>query len=145
MAKAVLDTTVLVSALLRHVPGGASCELLRLAQEGAYELYLSDDILEETARVLLTSGRLGRRYRYSDADAVEFCQLVAQSATIVSDVPELTVVRDPNDDMIVACAVAAQADYLVARDRDMLSLGEYEGISIVTPEEFLHALRQQAV
>ena len=65
MAKAVLDTTVLVSALLRHVPGGASCELLRLAQEGAYELYLSDDILEETARVLLTSGRIRRRYRYS--------------------------------------------------------------------------------
>ncbi len=47
--------------------------------------------------------------------------------------------------MIVACAVAAQADYLVARDRDMLSLGEYESISIVTPEEFLQALRQQAV
>jgi len=47
--------------------------------------------------------------------------------------------------MIVACAVVAQADYLVARDRDMLSLGEYESISIVTPEEFLQALRQQAV
>ena len=145
MAKAVLDTTVLVSALLRHVPGGASCEFLRLAQEGAYELYLSDDILEETARVLLTSERIRKRYRYSDADAAEFCQLLAQSATIVSDVPELTVVRDPNDNMIVACAIAARADYLVTRDRDMLSLGEYEGVSIVTPEAFLQMLRQQAV
>ena len=95
--------------------------------------------------MLLTSERIRERYRYSDADAVEFCRPLAQSATIVSDVPEITVVRDPNDDMIVACAVAARADYLVTRDRDMLSLGEYEGISIITPEAFLQVLRQQAV
>ncbi|MGI8567785.1 MAG: PIN domain-containing protein [Methylocella sp.] len=53
MSKAVLDTTILVSALLNFVTGGA-LHLLRFAAEGKFELYLSDDILEETARVLLT-------------------------------------------------------------------------------------------
>ena len=43
-------------------------------------------------------------------------------ASIVFPVPEVRVVRDPNDDMIVACAMAAGADYLVTRDEDMLSL-----------------------
>ena len=52
MAKAVLDTTVLVSALLNLNPGGVSYELLRLAKQGTFELYISDEILEETAETL---------------------------------------------------------------------------------------------
>jgi predicted nucleic acid-binding protein len=46
MHKAVLDTTVLVSALLNLNPGGVSYELLRFAKQGTFELYLSDGILE---------------------------------------------------------------------------------------------------
>jgi predicted nucleic acid-binding protein len=43
--------------------------------------------------------------------------------------------------MIVACAIAAKADYLISRDKDLLSLGAYEGISIINPEAFLRVLR----
>jgi predicted nucleic acid-binding protein len=50
--------------------------------------------------------------------------------------------RDPDDDKIVACAVAAGVDYLVTRDRDLLSLGTYVGVAIIAPEEFLHVVRQ---
>jgi len=49
MPKAVLDTTVLVSAFLRRLQGGASFELLRLVEEGAFELYTSNEILAEVA------------------------------------------------------------------------------------------------
>jgi predicted nucleic acid-binding protein len=50
-------------------------------------------------------------------------------------------VRDPEDDMIVACAVTGQADTIVSRDKDLLSLGSYGGIAIVTPEAFRQELR----
>jgi len=52
-----------------------------------------------------------------------------------------TLMRDPNDDMILACAVAAAASHVVTRDDDLLSLGTHEGVTIVTPEAFLAFLR----
>lgn len=63
------------------------------------------------------------------------------TTSIVADLPPVTgVVRDPNDDMVVACALEADADYIVTRDKDLLSLGTYEGIRIVTPRQFLDLL-----
>jgi predicted nucleic acid-binding protein len=52
------------------------------------------------------------------------------------------VVRDPNDDRIVACALAAGADYRVTRDDDLLSLRTHESITMITPEAFMSLLRQ---
>ena|SRR5713101_1238125 len=140
MPKAVLDTTVLVSAFLRFVPGGASHDLLRFADKGAFELFL-----EETAQALVQSERSKRLYSYSDDNVIEYCQGLSRFATLVTDLPEVKVVRDPNDDKIVACALAAGAEYIVTRDKDLLSLGEYEGVTMITPEEFLHVLRGQGL
>ena len=138
MPKAVLDTTVLVSALLKPVTGGASYELLRLADDGAFELYISKSILEETADVLLRRGRIWQRYRYSDDDVIEYCRELARFATVVGDVPDVrgVVVRDPNDDMIIACGLAADVDFIVTRDKDLLALGQHQKIAMVTPEMF---------
>jgi len=59
----------------------------------------------------------------------------------LSDLPEVRVVRDPNDDMILASAIAADADYLVTRDRDLLTLIRHEGIAVISPEAFIALLR----
>jgi uncharacterized protein len=143
MPKVVLDTTVLVSAFLRAVPGGASFELLARAHAELFELYLSGDILEETARVLLTRKRIRTRYHYPDEAVTRYCQGLARLSTVISEVPDLRVVRDPADDKILACAVAVVADYLVTRDDDLLSLEKYMRIAIVTPETLLPVLREQ--
>ena len=42
--------------------------------------------------------------------------------------------------MIIACALKAEADYIVTRDKDLLSLGVYEGVRIVTPRQLLELL-----
>jgi putative PIN family toxin of toxin-antitoxin system len=142
MAKAVLDTTALVSAMLTRKPGAACHELIRLAKDGAFELFMSSDILEETAETLRYPC-LRKRYDYSDTDIIGFCQDLVLVGTIIDDAPVVPVVRDPDDDKIVACAVAAGADYLVSRDKDLLILKEHEGISIISPEAFLRILRDQ--
>jgi predicted nucleic acid-binding protein len=49
----------------------------------------------------------------------------------------LRVCRDPNDDMILECAVVAGAQVIVSGDKDLLSMDSYRGIRIVTPAEFL--------
>jgi putative PIN family toxin of toxin-antitoxin system len=143
MPKVVIDTTVAVSAFLNARPGGATYDLLDLCRTGAFELILSNVILEEMADVLLTRGHLRRRFQYTDIDAVEFCQELARMATLAQDIPEITVVREPADDMVLACALAAGAEYLVTRDNDLLSLGTYREIEIITPEVFLRTMRER--
>jgi predicted nucleic acid-binding protein len=62
----------------------------------------------------------------------------------VTDIPKVTVViRDPNDDMVVATAQHAQAAYIVTRDKDLLSLQHYEGITMIMPEAFMAILRER--
>ena len=47
------------------------------------------------------------------------------------------VCHDPDDDAILETAWKAQADYLVAGDKELLALKEFRGIAIVTPAAYL--------
>jgi len=137
---AVLDSTILVSAFL--TPGGAADALVDHAKAGHLTGAVAEAILAETARALLATPRIRQRYPYTDADVQDYLQGIRQAALVVSDLPPLTgIVRDPNDDMILACAVAAWASHVVTRDDDLLALGSYKGSAIVTPEAFLTLLR----
>jgi uncharacterized protein len=92
--------------------------------------------------VLPTAERIRQRYPYTDADVQDYGHSIRRAAPIVSDLPPLSgLVRDPNDDMVLACAVAAEASHVVTRDDDLLSLQTYEGITIMTPGAFLAMLR----
>ena len=139
MPSAVLDSTILVSAFL--TPGGAADAVLHGGMEDRFLCYLAAESIVETTRRLLAP-RLQQRYAYTAADAEVFAITLRASFTVFSDLPPLSgIVRDPNDDMILACAVAAAAEYVVTRDLDLLSLDTYAGIAIVTPEAFLALLR----
>ena len=142
MLEVVIDSTVFVSALLTR--GGVAAQLIQHAKDGVFLCYLAEEILAEIQRVLHYPELL-ERYRYTAQDIQEFCQVLRETAALVTDLPQLAIVRDPNDDMIVACAVVAQASYIVSRDKDLLSLGEYESIVIVTPETFMGILREQGL
>lgn len=50
--------------------------------------------------------------------------------------------RDPDDDYLIAHALAAGADYLVSWDNDLRDLGFVDGLAIVSPPEFLRILRE---
>lgn len=141
MLRVVLDSTILFSAFLNAVPGGVSFDVLRRAGDEAFELFTSQDILDETARVLLTSKRIRARYNYPAAAVADYWRNVALLTTVLSSIPDVKIVRDPADDMIVGCAVAAKADYLVTRDDGLLSLCRYGTFEIVAPEDFLAVLR----
>jgi len=139
MPTVVADTTVLVSAFL--APRGVASELLRRARRGTFEIVLAPAILEEMQDRLLHRRRIRRRYPYSDERVRRYQRLLQATTSVVAGLPSITgVVRDPNDDMVIACALAAAADYVVTRDKDLLSLGAHEGIRMVTPRQFLDLL-----
>src|ERR1700730_1987893 len=147
MIREVFDTNLRVSALLsRDNPGSVASDLLRLAKEGSVELYLSAEIVAETLATLVSSERARRRYAYTTRMAIQYCAKILSAPMIISDPPPITgaVARDPDDDKIIACAIAAGAEYLVSRDHDLLALGSYGGINIVSPEALLRIVRSSA-
>jgi putative PIN family toxin of toxin-antitoxin system len=141
MPSAVLDSATLISAFLK--PGGVADLVLNQAYERTFELFLAEEILTETRRVLLETDRIRRRYIYPDESVSRFIRGLRGIAQMTGVLPFLAgiVERDPNDDMIVACALAAGADYIVTRDDDLLSLCTYETVTMITPEAFMGILR----
>ena len=137
---AVIDSTVLVSAFLTE--GGLSAELLHFAREGVFLVFLSEEILSETEHTLGYE-RIRERYTYTDDDVADFLNRLRLAATLVDELPHVTVVRDPNDDMVIATAERAQAVYIVTRDRDLLTLQQYEDITMITPEAFIAIVRER--
>src|SRR4051794_31194250 len=141
MPRAVLDTSVLVSAFL--TPHGSVVRLLREPARSQYQLCLSEYILTETAETLLSKTRL-RNYAYTDADVRDFIHWLLTHAEMIAGLPIIrAVLNDPKDDPIIATAVAAKADYLDTGDRaHLLPIGQYEGIRIVSPREFFDILNK---
>ena len=91
---------------------------------------------------MLDSGIL--RYSFSNRQVAIFCQGLKDVVDIVTKLPSMkVVVNDPNDDMVVACAVKARANFIVSRDEDLLGLKKYKGIKIVLPEEFIEVIRKE--
>lgn len=136
----VIDTTVLISGFL--TPEGVSAQLVEQAKAEVFELCLSREIIEELRSRLLHRRKIRRRYQYADERVHQHCRdLEAAASRLITDPAVVRVVeRDPNDDMVIACAIEARADYIETRDKDLLSLGAHEGIRIVAPRQFLDLL-----
>ena len=138
--RVVLDSVVAVSAFLTH---GLTADMVSMCQENV-NLYTAEEILQEIRRVLLEKPHIKDRFKYTSGEAKDFVNYLRNISTVVTQLPEIRVIeRDPNDDMIIACAVAASADYIISRDRDLLDLGNYQQIQIVKPENFIHILRSR--
>ena len=137
--RVVLDSVVAVSSFLTT---GLTAELVLLCEERV-DLYTSEEILQEIRHVLLAKPHIRQRYDYTSTEVDVFIAYLREISTIVDQLPEIRVIeRDPKDDMIIACAVAVSANYIVSRDRHLLDLGRYRNIQIITPENFMHTLRE---
>ena len=134
--KAVLDTNVVVSACFwRGAP--YSC-LLEWAQ-ARYQAFVSPPLLAEYEA---TYGEL--LLRYPDRKPVNWVSVLGESAELVF--PSERIVGgspDPFDDLVLECAVASGADFLVSGDKKhLLKLGSFRGVPINNPHEFLEKLNE---
>ena len=127
--KAVFDTNVLIAALLTE---GLCSGLLIRARKRAFNLVLCDDITREF------KGILSKKFKLASSDISEITAIVTEAAFKIlhNPGPIPSICRDPNDDMIIACAINAGADYIVTGDEDLLSLKSYKDIAIINPRDF---------
>jgi len=124
----VLDTSVWISAL--EFGGIPDLALVRALTED--QVAISDFIRTEIMRVL--TGKFAR----DPAELEGHLDELLIQAFFVEVTGEITgVCRDPHDNAILETAWKAQADYLVAGDKDLLSLGTFRGTAIISPAAYL--------
>jgi putative PIN family toxin of toxin-antitoxin system len=127
--RAVFDTNVLIAAFLTE---GLCSGLLIRARKQAFNLVLCDDIIREFEGILI------KKFKLTSTDISEISAIVSEAASEIlhklNPIPNIC--RDPNDDMIIACAIDATADYIVTGDEDLLILKKYKDITIINPRNF---------
>ncbi len=133
MLKFVLDTNVLVSALIST--RGNPALLLDKAGE-SYTLFISKDILKESEAVISRD-----KFDFTDEEINTIIEAVVSFSEVVNPAIKLDVIKsDPDDNKILECAVACGASCIVSGDRHLLELKEYSGIKIITPKTALELL-----
>lgn len=151
--RAVFDCMVFLQGAAKSAGPAGIC--LRLVELGLIDLIVSDDITTEIADVLKRP-LLQRKFPALTAVFVDqFLAALRSGALLIPNVPRVfEYVRDRKDEPYINLALAANADYLVSRDADILDLGNsanpegrrfqerYPNLKIVDPVDFLRAVRK---
>jgi putative PIN family toxin of toxin-antitoxin system len=127
----VLDTNILVSALLFH---GELSRIVNLWKGGSILPVFKKETFAEFREVLhypKFSLKEDELRTILEDEVLPFFEAVETENQIKR------ICRDSQDDKFIACAVAAEADYIVSGDKDLLVLNKYGQIKIISASEFL--------
>ena len=141
--RVVLDTNVYVSGI---VFGGIPAEILAQATEGIFILCVSDAIAEELA------GVLQEKFSRTQKQIQQSCEPLWEVAEHITPATTLTIVTDdPDDNRILECAAAADADIIVSGDEHILRLADLvrqpplSKLRFLTPRQFLGELEAPSI
>lgn len=131
--RVVLDTNVLISGVLF---GGKPRRIIESVVKGKIKVYLSPVILDEFKDVIARP-----KFGLGDETSFEITREIEDIFLFVF--PKIVIERikdDPDDNAILECALAADAEYIVTGDPHLLSLDSFKGMQILTPATFLTEL-----
>jgi uncharacterized protein len=129
VTRVTLDSNVYLSGL---VFPGTPKRILEMAIEGGIEVAISDPIIAEVRRHLL--GKFG----WSEERVADAIETISEFATHVTPTKTLEAVpRDLDDNRILECAVSGGSEIIVTGDLDLLTLGSFRGIKMMTVSDFL--------
>ena len=128
--KVVLDTNVLISGILF---GGNPRQIFELVIQGKIDAYISPAIFTEFREVLVRP-KFGITHEkcFLIAKEIEylFCLVFPQTRVdLIKD--------DPDDNIILECALAADVEYIITGDSHLLTLKSFEKIKIISPAMFI--------
>lgn len=137
MLHAVLDTNVLVSALIRH---GKPRELWNEFLDGKVRLEISDELLSEFDEVIARP----EFKKYVDHRKIaKFRRVLFQKARISQVTVRFSqITDDPDDNMVVEAAHSTGPKHIVSGDKHLLEVKSFKGIKIITVDQALQILKQ---
>ena len=126
--KIVVDTNVVISGVFF---GGNPRQIIEAIVNGDIKAYATTKILDEYMGIIESmierkQGRLNQ----------SILSPFFSSLKMIESDTNLEVCRDPDDDKFIECAVDAKALYIVSGDNDLLVIGEYENIQVITAKDF---------
>jgi putative PIN family toxin of toxin-antitoxin system len=132
--RVVLDTNIFISAVLFS---GRMGQLVKLWQEGRILVLMSPEVLKEYVKVLAyPKFKLAKQEIKSviEQELLPFVEPVKVSKAV------RVIAQDPSDDKFFSLALGGKSDFIISGDKHLLGLKEFQGIKIVTAEEFLSGL-----
>jgi putative PIN family toxin of toxin-antitoxin system len=128
----VIDTNVLLSGLLW--PRGNPHRCLILARLGTIEAVTCEEILREFHEKLVDKFHFDAQHA---AAAVEEWRHAAHLVSLTQRVQ--VIADDPDDDVVLSCALSGNAGFIISGDHHLLALGRYAQVVIISPSDFLIA------
>jgi len=139
--RVVLDTNAVVSGLFWR---GAPRRILDTARSGAIQLFTTAGLLAELEDVL-GRPRFAQRLTAAGATVHEIVLGYASLVTLVQPARiDPVVIEDPDDDAVLACALAANAEAIVSGDAHLLGLKQYQVMPILTAAQLLSRIPRSA-
>jgi putative PIN family toxin of toxin-antitoxin system len=141
MTRVVLDTNVLAPGFSNPPRTSSAAILLELWVRRVYELVVSEHLLVELATTL-ANPYFAKRFS-PDEVAEIFARLrlrafMTDLTQVVSDIA-----THPEDDLVLSTGLSAGASFLATRDRQLLKLGNYQGMQILHPADLVDILLQE--
>lgn len=136
--KIVLDTNLLISSIL--TPEGKPATILSGILAGTFTLVISPDIIEEVKRVLQypkLAKLLKKKGVYPEKIGALLHKLTIIGIMTPGNLTLSVLQTDPTDNMILACAIEGEADFIISGDHHLTQLKAYQGIRIIDPATFL--------
>lgn len=130
----VLDTNVIVSGILR--PFSKASLILTLVADGAVQVAYDLRLLSEYRDVLTRP-----KFNFPEENVEAFLTQVEQEGFLVSVKPLGIHLPDPNDEPFLEVAVAGKVEAIVTGNKRHFPKKEYQGVRILSPAEFLEAVR----
>ncbi len=128
-----VDTNFLISAT--QWDNSVAHKLLLKLIENNIKIYTTNDILNEFSIVLK------RDFNYGKREIANILETILSLVRLVIPRCKVNVIKDdPDDNKIIECAVASSSEYILTYDKHLLKIKDYEGIKIISPEEFLRIL-----
>ena len=137
--RVVLDTNILISAFLWK---GKLAQIFNFINQREIILCFSKLTLDELIRVSHYP-HINKKIKEENLDFDKIVAELASVSIIVNpkNIPDI-IKDDPSDNIFLACALSAQASFIISGDKHLLNLKEFQDIPILTPHKFLNRFQK---
>lgn len=134
-AKVVFDNNVWISIIFNKTLGR---EFNRLLESEIIEVFASEEILGELARVL-NYPKIISSFEKAEISLEIVLKEISMKVIFVNPKEKINKIeKDPSDNIFLECAVESKAKFIVSGDKHLLELRKFRNIEIITPREFLN-------